>query len=129
MKPLIEIQLVQVQPGQSRSGRAGSECCHSPGDWRVRSVHSKEAGREYSAPKSFLHCDADAVSLGARQHPDSRSCKAGSGSPESLVRGMLPKGFPVNLGELPVSAAYWASVSAQPKLDQVPGDGGSPHKR
>ena len=60
MKPLVEIQLVQVQPGQSRSGQAGSECCHSPGDWRVRSVHSKEAGRENSAPKSFLHCDADA---------------------------------------------------------------------
>jgi hypothetical protein len=40
-KPLIEVQLVQVQPGQSRSGQAGSECCHSSGDWRVRSVHSE----------------------------------------------------------------------------------------
>jgi hypothetical protein len=63
VKLLIEIQLVQVQPGQSRSGQADSECCHSPGDWRVRSVHSEEAGREWSAPKSFHHCDADAVSL------------------------------------------------------------------
>ena len=54
---------MQVQSGQSRSGQAGSKCCHSSGDWRVRSVHSKEAGRENSAPKSFLHCDADAVSL------------------------------------------------------------------
>ncbi len=62
-KPLNPIQRVQVQPGQSRSRQAGSECCHSPGDWRVRSVHSKEAGREDSAPKSILHCDADAVSL------------------------------------------------------------------
>ena len=34
------------------SEQAGSECCHSPGDWWVRSVHSKEAGREGSAPKS-----------------------------------------------------------------------------
>ena len=34
------------------SEQAGSECCHSPGDWWVRSVHSKEAGREDSAPKS-----------------------------------------------------------------------------
>lgn len=34
-----------------------------PGDWRVRSVHSKEAGREDSAPKSYHRCDADAVSL------------------------------------------------------------------
>src|SRR5467141_3617295 len=36
------------------SMRAGSECCHSPGDWRVRSVHSKEVGREDSAPKFRL---------------------------------------------------------------------------
>ena len=36
------------------SEQAGSECCHSPGDWCVRSVHSKEAGREGSAPKSFI---------------------------------------------------------------------------
>ena len=63
MKLFIEVQLVQVQPGQSRSGQAGSECCHSPGDWRVRSVHSKEAGREDSAPKSIPRCEADAVSL------------------------------------------------------------------
>src|SRR5215467_11968389 len=34
------------------SEQAGSECCHSPGNWWVRSVHSKEAGREDSAPKS-----------------------------------------------------------------------------
>jgi hypothetical protein len=43
--------------GESRpakaSERAGSECCHSPGGWWVRSVHSKEAGREGSAPKSY----------------------------------------------------------------------------
>ena len=32
------------------SEQAGSKCCHSPGDWWVRSVHSKEAGREGSAP-------------------------------------------------------------------------------
>jgi hypothetical protein len=36
------------------SEQAGSECCHSPGDWWVRSVHSKEAGREGSAPKSYI---------------------------------------------------------------------------
>jgi hypothetical protein len=36
------------------SEQAGSECCHSPGDWWVRSVHSKEAGREGSAPKSNI---------------------------------------------------------------------------
>ena len=43
------------------SEQAGSECCHSPGDWWVRSVHSKEAGREGSAPKSVSVANADAV--------------------------------------------------------------------
>ncbi len=36
------------------SEQAGSECCHSSGDWWVRSVHSEEAGREDSAPKSNI---------------------------------------------------------------------------
>jgi hypothetical protein len=36
------------------SMQAGSECCHSLGDWWVRSVHSKEAGREDSAAKTRL---------------------------------------------------------------------------
>jgi len=39
-KPLVGVQLVQVQPAHSRSGQAGSECCHSPDDWRLRSIHS-----------------------------------------------------------------------------------------
>ena len=43
------------------SQQAGSQCCHSPGDRWVRSVHSKEAGREDSAPKSKIVADADAV--------------------------------------------------------------------
>jgi hypothetical protein len=41
VKLFVGVQLVQVQPGQSRSGQAGSECCHSSGDRRVRSVHSE----------------------------------------------------------------------------------------
>ena len=32
------------------SEQAGSESCHSPGDWWVRSVDREEAGREDSAP-------------------------------------------------------------------------------
>src|SRR5215813_1037280 len=32
------------------SEQVSSESCHSPGDWWVRSVDSKEAGREDSAP-------------------------------------------------------------------------------
>jgi len=34
---------------------------------------------------------------------------------------MLPKGFPVNLGELPVSAEEWASVRPNPNLTRSPG--------
>jgi hypothetical protein len=54
---------VKVQPGQRRSGQAGSEPCVSPGDWWARSVGSEDAGREGSAPKSFAVADGDAVSL------------------------------------------------------------------
>jgi hypothetical protein len=54
VKLLKEVQPVKVRSGQSLSGQAGSECCLSPGDWRVRSVHSKKAGREGSAPTSFV---------------------------------------------------------------------------
>lgn len=45
VKLFIGIQLVQVQPGQSRSGQAGSECCHSSGDWRVRSLTAFGVGK------------------------------------------------------------------------------------
>jgi len=50
-------------------------------------------------------CDADAVLSGGRQHPDTTAiAKGDSGSPESLAQGMFPKGFPMNPGELPISA-------------------------
>jgi len=61
VKPFIRIQLVGVQPGQSRSGQAGSESCHSLGDRWVRSVDSEEAGRVDSAPKAHNVADADVV--------------------------------------------------------------------
>lgn len=53
---------MEVQPGQSRSGQASSESCHSPGDWWVRSVGSEEAGRVDTAPKSIIVADAEVVS-------------------------------------------------------------------
>ena len=37
------IQLVQVQSGQSRSGQAGSEHCHLPGDWWVSKRMQQES--------------------------------------------------------------------------------------
>jgi hypothetical protein len=41
------------------------------------------------------------------------------GSPESLARGMLSKGIPVNPGELPISPRTGRG-SAQPEANQVP---------
>ena len=38
-----------------------------------------------------------------------------SGSPESLARGMLIKGLPVNPGDLSASPHIWAQVSPNPK--------------
>ena len=105
---------MQVQPGQSRSGQAGSECCHSPGDWRVRSVHSEKAGREDSAPTSVLF--AMPTLLTKRKAVSAQPlCEVAAGSPESLARGMLSSGFPVNPGELPASRARWARVPPNPK--------------
>jgi hypothetical protein len=54
---------VQVQPGQSRSGQAGSESCLSPGDRRGSKRRQSEiVGREDSAPKSFVVAGAEAIS-------------------------------------------------------------------
>jgi hypothetical protein len=40
-----------------------------------------------------------------RQHPGTTAIAKGiPGSPESLAQGMFPKGFPMNPGELPISA-------------------------
>jgi len=44
VKPLRGAQLVEIQPGQSRSGQAGSECCHSPGDWWVTKRTQRGSG-------------------------------------------------------------------------------------
>jgi len=54
VKLLDGVQRVKVPPGHSRAGRPVASVAHSPGDWWVRSVHSKEAGREGSAPKTRL---------------------------------------------------------------------------
>ena len=53
--------------------------------------------------------------------PGSPFMRGGQGSPESLARGMLPNGFPVNPGELPTSPVDWASVMPNPNLTRSPG--------
>ena len=47
--------------------------------------------------------------------PDAPLGEVRLGSPESLARGMLIKGLPVNPGELPASPHIWAQVAPNPK--------------
>jgi hypothetical protein len=126
VKPLKEVQPVKVRSGQSLSWQAGSECCLSPGDWRVRSVHSEEAGREGSAPKSFVIANADAVSLAEGSTRATATCEVAPGSPESLARGMLSRGLPANPGELPTSPELGESVQPDPNGTRSQGKRGRP---
>jgi hypothetical protein len=105
---------VRIQPGQRRSGQAGSEPCLSPGDWRGRSVGSEEAGREGAAPKTFAVADVDAVSL-AEDSIWMTVMRGHWEPPESLARGTLSKGFSRNLGGLPPPPArdrHWHRLTA-----------------
>src|SRR6266852_7653568 len=85
------------------STQADSECCHSPGDWWVRSVHSKEAGREDSAPKSYIV--AMPTPLALRKAVSGTTAMRGragvAGVPSS---GHASHGFPRNPRELPISS-------------------------
>jgi hypothetical protein len=100
MKLLNGVQLVKVQPGQSRSGQAGSECCVASGDrWGEAYTARKRAAR-VSAPKTFLHGGANVVSLTdgcigttgiARSGPDRRSACPGQafkGTPQEPGRAL-----------------------------------------
>ena len=94
------------------SRQAGSECCHSLGDWWVRSVHNKEAGREESAPKSSRCCDADAV-IWAEGSTRATVMQGRPGVAGVPARGMLPQGIPRNLGELFISSSSWEVPDAK----------------
>ena len=98
-----------------------SECCHSPSDWWVRSVHSKEGGRKDSAPKTVC-CDADAVDKAEGNIRSTEYREVALGAPESLARGMLPKGFSRNPGELAIAFAR-EETSRQGKLEANGTDG------
>jgi hypothetical protein len=92
---------VRVQPGQSRSGRAGSESCAWPGDRRAKRRQQGSRPRGFS---SEIDCrrDADAVSLaeGSIQMTDNARLFGVAGVPSP---GHASSGFPVNPGELPTS--------------------------
>ena len=75
------------------SEQAGSECCHSPGDWWVRSVHSKEAGREGSAPKSVSVANADAVRRAEGSIRVDRNCEGRPGIAGVPSSGHVSKDF------------------------------------
>jgi hypothetical protein len=59
------------------------------------------------------HCDADALVRAEGRTRDDRYCEGVPGSPESLARGMLPQGFPRDLGELHISSSPWEVPSAK----------------
>jgi hypothetical protein len=49
-----------------------------------------------------------------RQHPGTTAiAKGGPGSPESLAHGMFPRGFPMNPGELSISARKSGNTTAK----------------
>ena len=55
-------------------------------------------------------------------------CEVCSGSPESLARGMLTKGFPVNPGELPASPQFGHPVAPNPKTPGLRGERAAPER-
>ena len=64
--------------------------------------------RNYSAC-----CDADAVNKAEGSIRTTAIARSRPGSPESLARGMLPKGFPRNPGELTISARKSGNADRQ----------------
>ncbi len=56
-------------------------------------------------------------------------CEVWPGSPESLARGMLIKGFPVNPGELPASPLSGHLVAPKPKTPGLRGGEGCPREK
>ena len=75
------------------SEQAGSECCHSPGDWWVRSVHSKEAGREDQLRN--LSMIAMPTPLGVRKAASGydRNCEGRLGVAGVVSSGHVSKGI------------------------------------
>jgi hypothetical protein len=55
-------------------------------------------------------------------------CEVWPGSPESLARGMLTEGFPVNPGELPASPLSGLLVAPKPKTPGLRGERAAPER-
>jgi hypothetical protein len=73
---------------------------------------------------TMLRCRRHVTS--GRQHPGTTAiAKGGPGSPESLAQGMFPKGFPMNPGELPISARKSGKPAAKGDRRRPRTDGGA----
>ena len=85
----------------------------------MRSVHNEEVGREGSAPKSYLVAMPTPLVEQKAASGSDRYSEVVPGSPESLARGMFPKGLPRNPRELAVSAreSGKADIEGRPKLE------------
>src|SRR5215471_13934162 len=80
--------------GSKSSRQVSSESCHAPGDWWVRSVDSKEAGREDSAPKSFIVARPTCSIQRKAVSGSDRYWRGRADSPGSLAQGMLHRDGP-----------------------------------
>ena len=111
-------QLIVLQ----RSGGITAARCQgrSNSDWSSRSCARTSQAVRISSEIEH-RCDRRHRDPGGRLHPGNRQVRGCSETPESLARGMLPKGLPANPGELPVSAVKWASVRPNPTTTRSPG--------
>jgi hypothetical protein len=91
-----------------------------PGDWRVRSVHSEEAGREDRAPKSTFVAKADAVVVA--EGSIWAAAKARLPGVAGVCRpGHAFKWISHEPRKISLSLPQYGHGPAQPKTDQVPG--------
>jgi hypothetical protein len=94
---------VKVQPGQSRSGQAGSEPYLWPGDWLGMKRRQQGSGPRGFSSEIVRGCVAEVVDRAEGSIWIADNARL-SGTPESLARGTLSKGFSRNLGDLLVSS-------------------------
>jgi hypothetical protein len=102
-KPLNEIQWVQVPSGQSLAGRPVTSVAirRATGGCEAYTVRKQAVKTQLRK----LLPSRMPTPLGRRKAvPGQPICEEDWGSPESLARGMLSKGFPVNPGELTISS-------------------------
>ena len=116
---------MQIPSDQSQARQVSSECCHSLGDWWVRSVHSEEAGREGSTPKSVHSSDADVFEEAEGNIQQQPLLRGGAGiggvfSPGHVSKevGREPKRAPHSLPHQEERLRIWVGRYVQPRVDR-----------